>query len=303
MDREADHDSPSPPERTVRPSEAHAELALREAAVLMAPLARWLLRHGVPYPAFADMLKAVFVAAALDELESSGAKATHSALSVLSGVHRKDVRALQSGDPEAVPPRSVPLASAVFTRWITDPKYRANGKPRPLPRTGTPVSFETLARESSNDVHPRTVLDELVRSGLARVDGDEVVPLATSFVPSRKLDELTALFSANVSDHIAAAVHNLTLKAPKYLEQSVFADGLTPASIDSLHQSARDIWGAAFTRMVAEARQRVDADVDADADVRMRFGVYFYAEPVDAKPAVAAPAPTSRAKRGSRRAS
>jgi hypothetical protein len=59
MDRETDA-TPSPPERTVRPSEAHAELALREAAVLMAPLARWLLRHGVPYPAFADMLKSVF---------------------------------------------------------------------------------------------------------------------------------------------------------------------------------------------------------------------------------------------------
>jgi len=285
MDREVDP-TPAPPERTVRPSEAHADLALREAAVMMAPLARWLLRHGVPYHAFADMLKSVFVAAALDELESSGAKPTHSALSVLSGVHRKDVRALQTRDPEAVAPHSVPLASAVFTRWITDPKYRADGQPRALPRTGTPVSFETLARESSNDVHPRTVLDELVRSGLARVDGDEVVPLATSFVPSRKLDELTALFSANVSDHIAAAVHNLTLKAPKFLEQSVFADGLTPASIDHLHQTARDIWGAAFTRIVDEARRRVDADVDADSDIRMRFGVYFYAEPVQPKPPV-----------------
>lgn len=298
MDREV-ADPDSPPERTVRPSEAHAELALREAAVLMAPLARWLLRHGVPYPAFADMLKSVFVGAALDELESSGAKPTHSALSVLSGVHRKDVRVLQSGDPQAVAPRSVPLASAVFTRWISDPKYRANGKPRSLPRTGAPVSFETLARESSNDVHPRTVLDELVRCGLARVDGDEVVPLATSFVPSRKLDELTALFSANVSDHISAAVHNLTLKAPKYLEQSVFADGLTQASIDQLHQTARDIWGTAFTRMVDEARRRVDADVDADADIRMRFGVYFYSEPVEGRPAPTPPA-TARPKRSRR---
>src|SRR5947208_13943979 len=114
MDREVE-DTPSPPERTVRPSEAHADLALREAAVMMAPLARWLLRHGVPYPAFADMLKSVFVAAALDELESSGAKPTHSALSVLSGVHRKDVRALQMGGSAAAH-RSVPLASAVFTR-------------------------------------------------------------------------------------------------------------------------------------------------------------------------------------------
>jgi hypothetical protein len=305
MDRQVT-DPLSPPERTVRPSEAHAELALREAAVLMAPLVRWLLRHGVPYPAFADMLKSVFLAAAREELESSGAKATHSALSVLSGVHRKDVRALETGDAAAGAARSVPLPSAVFTRWLTDPKYRSNGKPRTLPRTGAAISFESLARELSNDVHPRTVLDELVRSGLARIEGDDVVPLATSFVPSRKLDELTALFSANVSDHIAAAVHNLTLKAPKFLEQSVFADGLTQASIDHLHQCARDAWNAAFATMVSEARQRIEADADSDADIRMRFGAYFYAEPVDTKAArrtKAAPAeapPSPRAKRSRR---
>ena len=79
-------------------------------------------------------------------------------------------------------------------------------------------------------MHPRTVLDELVRCGLARIDGDLVVPLATSFVPSRKLDELTALFSANVSDHIAAAVHNLTLKAPKFPMPALFVSSLHPAA-------------------------------------------------------------------------
>jgi len=105
-----------------------------------------------------------------------------------------------------------------------------------------------------------------------------------------------------VSDHIAAAVHNLTLKAPKYLEQSVFADGLTQASIDHLHETARDIWGTAFTRMVDEARRRVDADTDADADIRMRFGVYFHAEPVDAQPATVERT-THPSGKGSRRSS
>jgi len=281
-----------PAETTVRPSEQHAELALREAAVLMAPIVRWLMRHGVPYPAFAALLKSVFVDVAREELERTGARATHSALSVLSGVHRKDVRSLELAGHAASAPHGIPLASQVFTRWLTDTKYRGkDGKPRPLARGGSGRhSFETLVKERSNDVHPRTVLDELVRSGLVRVDGDVVTPLETSFVPSRKLDELTALFSANVSDHIAAAVHNLTVKAPKFLEQSVFADGMTQASVDHLHQCARDAWSAAFTTMVNEARQRVEIDADTDSDIRMRFGVYFYTEPAAAPAAPADPA-------------
>lgn len=285
MNRSSPPAGPSPRTRSVV-GEDHAALALREATVLMAPVARWLLRNGVSYGSFADLLKTVFVDAARAELASQGTPPTFSALSVLSGVHRKDVRALeaaaQSDAGPAVTPRGVPVASQVFTRWMTNRRYRTrDGRPRSLPRAGDGISFESLAREISRDVHPRTVLDELLRLDLVRLDGDVVVPLSVSFTPSRKLDELTALFAANVSDHIAAAVHNLTVGAPPKLEQSVFADGLSAESVDHLMAQARIAWQAAFETMVREATHRVEADArleEADQH-RMRFGVYFYSEP------------------------
>lgn len=278
----------APPENPVhvsrsqaRPSAQHAQLALREAAALMAPIAVWLLRNGVSYPAFADMLKAVFVSAAHDELQRGQTKPTQSALSLLSGVHRKDVRALGDAPASAhVPPPRPPLSSQVFTRWLTDARYRgADGKPRALPRAGSRRSFETLCSELSNDVHPRAVLDELLRLGLVALDGERVVVLASSFVPSARLDEMTALFSANVSDHIAAAVSNLTSNAPEFLEQSIYADGLTAESIKLLHAAAGQAWARAFESVVTEARARVEDDFHGDGDLRMRFGVYFYSEP------------------------
>jgi hypothetical protein len=280
----------APPEPQVQPSAEHAELALREAAVLMRPVAVWLLRHGVAYPAFAELLKAVFVEAARGELERGEAKSSQSALSLLSGVHRKDVRAIAEAPASVRPPPRPPLSSQVFTRWLTDRRYRdADGKPRALPRAGARRSFESLCREVSNDVHPRTVLDELLRLGHVGLDGERVVVLAASFVPSARLDEMTALFSSSVSDHIAAAVSNLTLNAPKFLEQSIYADGLTPASIDLLHHGVREAWARAFESVVTQARERVDHDANGDGDLRMRFGVYFFSEPVTAPDAAPAP--------------
>lgn len=279
------------------PSEESAALALREAAVLLAPLATWLLRSGVSYGALASALKTVFVDAAQAELERAGTQPTYSALSVLSGVHRKDVRALCEAAPASGAPavRGVPLASQVYTRWLSARRYRGrDGAPRTLPRSGPGITFETLAREVSVDVHPRTVMEELVRLGMVRVDGDLLVPVAASFVPSQRRDELTALFAANAGDHIAAAVHNLTTDAPRYLEQSVFADGLGQESVAVLHEMARGLWQTAFEDMVKAARLRVDRDdaLPADRQQRMRFGVYFYSEPQGgaAEPAQAASA-------------
>lgn len=267
------------------PSEQSAALALREVAGVMAPLATWLLRSGVSYGALATALKPVFVEAARAELERAGKTPTHSALSVLSGVHRKDVRALAEAaaeGPGAVPVKGVPLASQVYTRWLSAKRYRGrDGAPRALPRSGAGITFESLAREVSVDVHPRTVMDELLRLGLVEQDGDLLVPVNASFVPSRQRDELTALFAANAADHIAAAVHNLTLDAPRYLEQSVFADGLGADSVAELHALAREAWQSAFEDMVKAARKRVAADdaVPPAEQQRMRFGVYFYSEP------------------------
>ena len=169
---------------------------------------------------------------------------------------------------------------------MSDARYRgADGKPRLLPRSGAKRSFESLCRELSSDVHPRTVLDELVRLGLVAVEDDGVAPLSGSFLPVAQLDDVTALVSANVADHIAAAVSNLTTSAPRYLEQSVFADGLTQESAALLHHTAREVWAKAFETIVTQAHQRVDNDAETGGDMRMRFGVYFYSEPA-AEPAL-----------------
>lgn len=303
----------TPPQRSraaasAAPSaEEHAALALREAAALMAPVVRWLLRSGVSYGRFAELLKPVFVDVARAELERAGTHVTFSALSVLSGVHRKDVRAIETGAAERDGAgRGVPLASQVYTRWLTQRRYRArDGSPKALPRSGPGVSFESLARELSQDVHPRTVLDELLRLGLVQLDGERVVPTSAAFTPSRRLEELTALFAANAADHVAAAVHNLTEGAPAMLEQSVFADGLGADSVARLHELARSAWREAFEAMVAEATRHVDADatLDPDQQQRMRFGVYFFSEPQPGAPPRIAPTETPAPARRARRRS
>ncbi|MEP7300275.1 MAG: DUF6502 family protein [Caldimonas sp.] len=285
----------------MQPTPERTALALREAATLMAPIALWLLRQGVSYPAFAELLKPVFVAAASGELERADTRPTQSSLSLLSGVHRKDVRELGRSPAAPRPTPRPPLSSQVFTRWLTDRRYRTkDGKPRALPRAGAGRSFESLCRELSNDVHPRAVLDELLRLGQVGLDGERVLVLGDSFVPSPRLDEMTALFSSNASDHIAAAVSNLTSDAPRLLEQSIYADGMTPESIDILHTAARAAWAHAFEAVVTRARERVDHDAAGDGDMRMRFGVYFFSEPVvdpAAPPPQPAPPKRTRSKR------
>ena len=276
-----------------------AQQALDGAAVVLRPVVRWLLRRGVHYGALTQLLKQVFLAEARAELLRKGTKVTDSALSVLSGVHRKDVRALSI---EALP--TAPLvptpASVLFTRWVTDSRFRDPVSHKVitcLPRHGDAPSFESLARETSSDVHPRTLLEELQRLGVVSVEGEQVC-LSTERFVSRPEDESAAqTLAVNAADHLAAAVHNLGVgqQGFKFLEQSVYANGLSEDSGLKLAAVARDLWAPAFDGMVAAATECVRADnAREDTPYRMRFGVYYYHEPVPPKGASGKPDASSK---------
>jgi hypothetical protein len=224
----------------VRPSlpeaDPRAQRTLEQSLVVLAPLVRWLLRSGVQYGSLAQALKGVFLDEARAELERTGTRPTDSALSVLSGVHRKDVRTL-SGQPGANRPIHAPTpASMVFTRWITDPIYRGVDPQDPqrtcplrrIARLGPAPSFEALARSVSSDVHPRTLLDELQRLGFARLEGDDILLDADRFISPPGDADAARTLAVNTADHLCAAVHNLAAPADqRLLEQSIFADGLS----------------------------------------------------------------------------
>jgi hypothetical protein len=254
------------------------------AAVLHAfrPLARLLLRHGVTYPAFATALKQVFLRAAIEELRSDGRKQTDSAVSLLSGVHRRDVRnlgRLAAAAPSAIEP--VGMASQVIARWLSEAEYLdAQGTARELPRSGDAPSFDALVASVSSDVRPRAVLDELARLGLAE-EADGIVRLrGHGLVPREGFAEMAALLRENLHDHMAAASVNLD-GAGNFLEQAVFVDELTAESAHQMHVVSARAWRQAFKTVMNEAQARYQHDqanaTQEQRTYRVRFGSYFYA--------------------------
>jgi hypothetical protein len=257
---------------------------------LFRPLARLLLRHGVAYPAFAAALKQVFLQAAVDELERAGKRRTDSSVSLLSGVHRRDVRTLgrvgASRSIEIDEPMN--MASQVVARWLIEADcLDEQGGARPLPRTGNAPSFEVLVSMISSDIRPRAVLDELLRLGLAEEQGSEVRLVASGFAPRQGFAEMAALMQDNLHDHLAAASLNLE-GDHNYLEQSVYVDGLTAESVHQLHSVSARAWRQAFKTVMAEAQRRCEHDQahvsPVDRRHRARFGSYFYAADDDDQP-------------------
>jgi len=290
--------------------ESRSEIALREALRLMQPLANVLVANGVTYPQFVRALKTTFLRAALAELRSANAPATDSALSLLSGVHRKDVRVMRTSDgPPPSRNRALSLAADVAARWMRAPEYLdAQGAPRTLPlrgRLANEVSFESLVQSVSKDFHARSVLDELLRLEVAVVENEHVRLRAEGLSSSDRFAALADAFASNTGDHLAAGAANLRAAAHAdnlpFFDHSVAIEGLSLHSTSVLQSLAREACGAAIARVEAEARTRNSQEVHSlpqECAMRIRIGTFFYAEP--ARVSHMTPAPAAGASGGTR---
>ena len=252
---------------------------------LLRPLVRLLLEYQITFPAFANLLKSVYVEEATRSFAIPGRPQTVSRLTLLTGIHRKDVRRLQeepSGDEGA--PTNVSLGAQLVLRWTSDPEYQTReGDPIALPRLardGKDPSFESLVESVSKDIRPRAILDEWQRLGVATVDSDDRVRLVSNaFVPEHGFDEKAYYLGRNLHDHLAATAHNLMGDGDPMLERSVYYGRLRPESAEILQALSTEVGMEALQRINREARALQESDAThPDASDRMTFGVYFYRE-------------------------
>jgi hypothetical protein len=266
---------------------------------VMRPLVRLMLKKGVTYTSFANLLKEIFVDVAEREFRLDDKPPTDSRISLLTGVHRKDIRHLRAkaAGQEASLPEIISFGAHLVSVWLNNtPFCEQPGRPLPLARlasNGGECSFDWLVAQVSKDIRARVVLDEWLRLGIVRIDDQDRVHLETmAFIPQRGFDEKAAYFRHNLHDHACAAVHNLTEDGEPFFERSVHYDSLSSAAVSQLREAVKAegmqvLIG--FNHLAAELEER---DVpNPDSRQRITIGLYFYTEP--SPPAVSTPTTAS----------
>jgi hypothetical protein len=265
-------------------------LLLKAARRLMRPLVRLMMHSGLTFPILAETLRGLFVEVAINDILTDPKARTDSRISLLTGVHRKEIKRLREAPADAVAgvPEVVTLASQIVSRWVgstafTDP----SGHPLPLFRTNpgggeAGPAFDTLVESVTTDIRPRAVLDDLIDHGVVTVDADDRVRLNTdAFIPRPGGEEQLFYFARTLHDHVAAAVANIgATGVPRFLDRTVHYDRLTPAQAKALEGYARDAAMRVLLDVNRQALQLTEtpSDLDPAEQRRINFGVYVFDE-------------------------
>jgi hypothetical protein len=265
-------------------NEEREQLVQRAVEEVLLPLARLCVGHGLPFAKAEELFKRAYVRAAREARREAGARGSRdvSQVAVATGMNRRDVTRISA---ELSPRKVLRLSPAtqVLTRWLSDPALHDDaGLPRKLPRQGEAPSFETLATAITRHVHPRSLLDELLRLGLVELTdaGEGVVLRADRVVPDQDDARLFGLLAANVGDHLAAATANVLHRDRRHLEQAVFSQSMSQESVQALRPLVQAQWKHLLGKMVPALERLIAQDRASgrQATQRVRVGLYSYHE-------------------------
>lgn len=201
---------------------------------LLGPLIRILLRHGVSYAEFSEVVKNGFVTVAAQEFRVPGKKMSKARIAIVTGLTRKEVQRLSSVEHEERFTLKTNLSriTRVLSGWHTDPEYTGPyGMPLEV-RYDTEVpndsTFVRLVQQYSGDMTPRAMLDELLRVGaVLETDNGWFKVLRREYVPEALAPDFLERIGSGVHDYVQTVEANLQKSAPGKgrFERSVKKDG------------------------------------------------------------------------------
>lgn len=267
------------------PNQDQDQLLQHAVEELLLPLARLCVGRGLPFAQAEELFKRAYVAAAREVRRAQGAATVRdvSQVAVATGLHRREVTRIGEAVTARAVQRPVP-ATQLVTRWLADPKLRhRNGRLRKLPRQGAAPSFEALAASITRHVHPRSLLDELLRRGLVQLstDGETVELVADRITPTEDEARLFGFLAANAGDHLAAAVANVLHGDRRHFEQAIFSDSMSTEGLAQCRALVQQQWQLLLQNTVPALQQMIEDDraQGRAADQRVRIGLYSFNEP------------------------
>lgn len=255
-------------------------------AQLLRPLVRLLLRYGVPFGAFMEIAKRVYVDVAMADFQIPGRKPTVSRASVITGLTRKEVQRLRNLPPleDGEVENRYNRAVRVISGWVRDRSFTdTSGVPAPLPLEGDGATFAALVRRYSGDVPMRAVLDELERVGAVERDEEGRAVLHNrAYIPTRGEADKLGILGTDVADLVATIDHNLREPPDRSrLQLKVAYDNLPREPLAKFKQNASQASLELLERFDKELSS-IDRDVNAASQgtgrMRAGVGIYYFEE-------------------------
>ncbi len=251
---------------------------------MLRPLVKLLMLKGITYIGLLSLLKKTFVEVAHreSEFQLDNKRQTDSRISLLTGVHRKEVKRIREelDDPLTEEEIKASISAQMMAKWLGHPEFTdENGYPRSLHRYHkSELSFADLVFDISRDKHPRSILDDWLNQKLVEIDkNDKIHLIQDGYTASENIEEKLFFAGKNISEHLETVTHNLTSTNSPRFDRAVYYHHLSEESVNQIESLAKEELLKAMKSINKKAAELQLQDATQDIETRhsVHIGGYY----------------------------
>lgn len=256
------------------------------------PIARFCLKNSIKVQPAIEALKESFIIEAKNTLSTSDTKANVSRVSIITGLHRRDVTRLIDENNIVRPKRDTFLGQSILVRvigqWLNDERFLNEKKqPKVLSTEGNNSEFAELCSSISKDINSGTILFELQRIKAIEFNNKNAKLIINIYSPKdANVEESIDILTADVGDLIDAAAENIfdQSKIPNLHIKTEY-DNIPVKYLDEIKKWAIEV-GNKFHQEAREFLSKYDRDINKkvsseEGRARVSIGTFSYQETVD----------------------
>lgn len=276
--------------KKVQPTRVRTAARFGTLAHALAPVAKLCLRSGLGAGEFIVAAKLACVKVAAENARI-GNRLNHSRISAITGLTRKEIRALEHlsklGEPLTERPVAKQRTARVLHGWRTDPEFLdRKGHPLGLSVHGPGLTFRSLVSRYGGDVTPVAVLKELLRTGAISRTSRGLVRVRKSSLRARGFgSEVVSEFSSRLQDLGTTMVNNIENPSdPLFVGfREILKLGRDEAALfhSTFSQRAATLVDSVDRWQQSQSRIRTRTMGDQPENVRVGLGVFLVGNEVD----------------------
>ncbi len=265
---------------------------------LLRRIVRIAIGAGMPYQAFSKLVREAYFDVATEYEPVKGRPNSDSRVSLLTGLPRRDVRALRTRT-EPAPSLQAGVERLVIDAWTSSLDLMdEQGHLLPLPRTvrqGGERSFEALVERVGSDIRARSLLDEWLRKGFVVLDEEDRVVMANRSMGNVEGATGAGLLITELCADLYSGFETVYLQgqpSPGYYFQVIYGHGLRQESARLICATAQQDIAAVMQRLnrLVVERETLDAR-SADAHYRVCLGGMSHLADTRTDPGLLTPKP------------
>jgi hypothetical protein len=227
---------------------------------LLKPIARFMLKNGIKLQQLREVLNQALVDEAVLFLKNSGNQENISRISVMTGIHRREVTSLLENKSQE---SYIPLTAKVIGVWQHSKLFKdKDSNILALSVGGEGSQFSALVRSVNKELNPATVLFELERTGVVSIVDGVATLIKQTFSSPESYVAGAQILAADIGDLMIAVDENLNdQNQDKNLHARTVYDAIRREDLRQIKEWIKSE-GHEFHKKIREKLSEYDQDVN-----------------------------------------